>query len=142
MSQARLRLTLWWRKDAGEAMERRIGFVEPTYYDSRGRNGTVLTHGVQVMLIGETADGQNGEACIRPVTSRGVVSDSARVVIDSEAMGEVAAAFAECFARFATHEARMALADRLTHICRTGTDPEHPDEPAGAPDWTLPGKAL
>jgi hypothetical protein len=94
------------------------------------------------MLIGETADGQNGEACIRPVTSRGVVSDSARVVIASEAMGEVAAAFAECFARFATHEARMALADRLTHICRTGTDPEHPDEPAGAPDWTLPGKAL
>ncbi|MBS0642250.1 MAG: hypothetical protein JSS43_20480 [Proteobacteria bacterium] len=113
-------------------MHRRIEFLDVTLWESNGRNGEMRSRGVLVSSMPPRAGADTDEACIRVVTSRGEVSDSARVVFPSEAAGDIAAAVLEHFSAHATPEVRRALAARLVAICETGLDPAHADDGVNA----------
>jgi hypothetical protein len=64
----------------------KIKFDQPTYFDSRGRNGFISTHGLAVFNMGT---GDFDEVHIHPVTSRGAVSEACRLAIRKSAIPDL-----------------------------------------------------
>ena len=63
-----------------------IKFDRPSYFDSRGRNGYLPTHGVAICNMGT---GDFEEVHIHPITSRGNPSEACRVTIRKSAIPDV-----------------------------------------------------
>ena len=63
-----------------------IKFDRPSYFDSRGRNGYLTTHGVALFNMGS---GDSEEVHIHPITSRGNPSEACRVAIRKSAISDL-----------------------------------------------------
>ena len=63
-----------------------VKFDRPSYFDSRGRNGYLQTHGVAVSNMGT---GDFDEVHIHPITSRGNPSEACRVTIRKSAIPDL-----------------------------------------------------
>src|SRR3984893_17451557 len=59
-----------------------VKFDRPSYFDSRGRNGYLQTHGVAIFNMGT---GDFEEVHIHPITSRSNLSEACRVTIRNTA---------------------------------------------------------
>lgn len=65
----------------------RIIYPRPTYFDSKGRNGFLRTTGIAVTDIGKIdPDDPAGEIQLRPVNSRGEVSEACQIALRKEAI--------------------------------------------------------
>ena len=101
---------------------RRIDFVAPPLMESLGRNGRIATHGVLLDDLGGFPGRERSLVLVQPIRANGDIGRS-EITVDGEALGEVAAFFAEAFARSATPAARDALGVRLAAICAGDPDP-------------------
>jgi hypothetical protein len=63
-----------------------VKFDRPSYFDSRGRNGYLQTHGVAIFNMGT---GDFEEVHIHPITSRGNPSEACRVTIRKSAIPDL-----------------------------------------------------
>jgi hypothetical protein len=63
-----------------------VKFDRPSYFDSRGRNGYLPTHGVAIFNMGT---GDCEEVHIHPITSRGNPSEACRVTIRKSAIPDL-----------------------------------------------------
>jgi hypothetical protein len=66
----------------------RILFKHKTGFDSKGRNGFINTHGVEITRLGMSNEPED-TVWFEPITSRGAISEACRVVISFDAIDEV-----------------------------------------------------
>jgi hypothetical protein len=70
-----------------------IKFDKPSYRDSRGRNGFIQTHGIEIYDVSSTTEeDRDGSIMLSPVNSRGKVSEACRLSIAKSALPEIIAA--------------------------------------------------
>ncbi|MBS0642251.1 MAG: hypothetical protein JSS43_20485 [Proteobacteria bacterium] len=113
-------------------MQRTVTFIEPTEYQSRAGSKYIETAGVSITHSGRRSDRpDDADIEVHPVGVRGQPVEGCRVVLHSEALGEVAETLFEMWSKHATPEAMRGLLARMEAIVRT-REPENADgdEPA------------
>lgn len=90
-------------------MSTKVAFQKPPALPSKGRNGTILTHGVVVTLLMESPA---GDILIEPVTSRGKIA-TCRIVLPAASAVRVAEAILQEYRLWAERRPQERISERV-----------------------------